>query len=465
MEQRPPEPPIPPDHQLPKSTTPEPAPAAPKKGRQWLWAILLLVFAGILFLILRHHDDSKKAAGGSGGGGRHGFSGPVTATASSAKQGDIGVYLDAIGTVTPVYTAAIYNQVEGVITAVHYREGQLVHKGDPLVDIDARQYAANVETAEGTLAKDQGVLAQAQMDLDRYQKAWAANAIAKQTLDDQEKLVLQDEGTVKSDQGTLDYDKVQLSYCHIVAPFTGRVGLRLVDPGNLVQASSSTELAVVTQTQPITVVFTVAQDSLPEILEHTSQTGGKLAVDAYNRDSSQKLATGTLLAIDNQVDTTTGTVKLRAQFDNKDNALFPNLFVNTRLLVTTQHNQTLIPDAAIQHNGDESFVYVLDPIKASDNASQKAEPEEAQPEASDESGKSGSGSANGAGGKGGQKPGFTARKQDVKVGISDNGTTAVQGITPGDMVATSSFEKLQPGSKVILSKKPIPTDTTESITP
>ncbi|GGH14514.1 efflux RND transporter periplasmic adaptor subunit [Silvibacterium dinghuense] len=463
MEQRPPEPPIPPDHQLPKTTNSHPAPSAPKKSRQWLWVILLLVFAGILFLVLRHKDDTKKQASG---GGRHGFSGPVTATGAPAKQGDIGVYLDAIGTVTPVYTATIYNQVAGVITAVHYREGQMVHKGDPLVDIDDRQYRANVETAEGTLAKDQGVLAQAQMDLERYQKAWAANAIAKQTLDDQEKLVLQDQGTVKADQGTLDYDKVQVAYCHIVAPFTGRVGLRLVDPGNLVQASSSTELAVVTQLQPITVVFTVAQDSLPEILTHTGNkagsAGGKLTVDAYNRDSSQKLATGTLMAIDNQIDTTTGTVKLRAQFDNRDNELFPNLFVNTRLLVTTQHDQTLIPDAAIQHNGDEAFVYVLAPITASDKDT-AGNNEQQAPAASTESASSQGGSAGGK--TGSQKPGFTARKQDVKVGISDNGVTAVQGINPGDMVATSSFEKLQPGSKVILSKKAIPQDTTESITP
>lgn len=459
MEQRPPEPPIPPDHQLPKSTTPEPAPAAPKKSRQWLWVILLLVFAGILFLLLRHHDDAGKKASG---GGRHGMGGTVTATAAPAKQGDIGVYLDAIGTVTPVYTASIYNQVTGVVTAVHYREGQFVHKGDPLVDIDARQYQANVETAEGTLGKDQGLLAQAQMDLDRYQKAWAANAIAKQTLDDQEKLVAQDQAQVKSDQGTLDYDKVQLSYCHIVAPFNGRVGLRLVDPGNLMQSSGATELAVVTQMQPITVVFTVAQDELPQLLAHMKLGAGRnsgLSVDVFNRDSSQKLASGTLLAVDNQIDTTTGTVKLRAQFDNRDNQLFPNLFVNTRLLVSTQHNQTLVPDAAIQHNGDEAFVYALDPITASsqkDTAADKDEEAEAKAEGA------GTKTGAGAGGKGALKPGFTARKQDVKVGISDNGLTAVEGINPGIMVATSSFEKMQPGSKVAVTKKPLAADTETS---
>ena len=257
MEQKPPEQSIPPERQLPEHAGEATKPPV-KKRRQWLWIVLLLVFAGILYLILQHQSTTKTAAGG----GRHGFSGPVTLTVATAQKGDIGVYLEAIGTVTPVYTASIYNQVIGVITQVHYREGQTVQKGAPLVDIDPRQFQAQVESAEGALARDTGLLDQAQMDLDRYQKAWARNAIAKQILDDQEKLVAQDQGLVKSDQGTLDFDKVQLAYCHIVAPFTGRVGLRLVDPGNLVQSSGSTVLAVVAQIQPITVVFTLAEDHL-----------------------------------------------------------------------------------------------------------------------------------------------------------------------------------------------------------
>ncbi len=376
-------------------------------------------FAIILVVILRHHDDSAKSAAAAGAG-RRGFGGPVTLTVATAQKGDIGVYRDAIGTVTPVYTASIYNQVTGVITEVHYREGQTVQKGDPLVDIDPRQFQAQVESAEGALQRDTNLLSQAKMDLDRYEKAWARNAIAKQQLDDQKKIVAQDEGLVRSDQGTLDFDKVQLSYCHIVAPFTGRVGLRLVDPGNLVQSSGSTVLAVVTQIQPITVVFTLAQDYLSEVLAQKGRGVG-LTVDAFDREQTKKLASGKLLALDNQIDTTTGTVKLRAIFDNRNQALFPNQFVNTRLLVTTEHGVTLIPSSAIQHNGQISFVYVI---------------------------------ANGA-----------ASLKNVKPGVSDHGVTAVEGINPGDQLATSSFEKLQNGAKVNISKQPLPQDTAESNTP
>jgi membrane fusion protein, multidrug efflux system len=417
MDQNFPEP-IPPDHQLPSASSGDAAKPS-RRRRQWLWILLLLGFAIILVVILRHHDDSAKSAAAAGAG-RRGFGGPVTLTIATAQKGDIGVYRDAIGTVTPVYTASIYNQVTGVITEVHYREGQTVQKGDPLVDIDPRQFQAQVESAEGTLQRDTNLLSQAKMDLDRYQKAWERNAIAKQQLDDQKKIVAQDEGLVRSDQGTLDFDKVQLSYCHIVAPFTGRVGLRLVDPGNLVQSSGSTVLAVVTQIQPITVVFTLAQDYLSEVLAQKGRGVG-LTVDAFDREQTKKLASGKLLALDNQIDTTTGTVKLRAIFDNRNQALFPNQFVNTRLLVTTEHGVTLIPSSAIQHNGQISFVYVI---------------------------------ANGA-----------ASLKNVKPGVSDHGVTAVEGINPGDQLATSSFEKLQNGAKVNISKQPLPQDTAESNTP
>jgi membrane fusion protein, multidrug efflux system len=417
MEQKPPDSPIPPDHQLPASVGDAPTPPK-KKNRQWVWILLLLGFAAIIVLVLMRHDDSQKAA--KGGGGRRGFQGPVTLTTATAKKGDIGVYLDAIGTVTPVNTATIYNQVTGVIVAVHYREGQMVHKGDPLVDIDPRQFQAQVTTAEGTLARDTGTLAQAQMDLERYRQAWARNAIPKQQLDDQEKIVVQDEGLVKADQGTLDFDNVQLSYCHITAPFSGRVGLRLIDPGNLVQSSGSTILAVVTQIEPITIIFTLAQDHLDEVLPQM-RNKTPLTVDAYDREQEQIIATGKLLALDNQIDTTTGTVKLRAQFDNKKDILFPNEFVNTRLLVNTQHGVTLIPSQVVQHNGEVAFVYRI---------------------------------VNGA-----------AKVLNVTEGTTDGGMTAVEGVSPGDVLASSSFEKLQDGSKVIVSKKPIPQSTSESNAP
>jgi membrane fusion protein, multidrug efflux system len=340
---------------------------------------------------------------------------PITITIATAKIGDIGVYQEAIGTVTPVYTASIFSQVTGVVTSVNYQEGQLVKKGDPLVDIDARQYEANLLQAQGALERDENLLAQSRMDLERYQAAWARNAVAKQILDDQEKLVLQNEGTVKNDQGTVQFDQVQVDYCHIAAPIPGRVGLRLVDPGNLVQAgasvsSNSNPLVVITQIQPITVIFTIPEDSL-DAVQAQLRKGATLTVDVYDRAGQKKLASGKLLALDNQIDTTTGTVKVRASFSNDDFALFPNQFVNTRLLVQTLRGVTLIPSAAIQQNAQTSFVYVIQ-----DNV---------------------------------------AHLRNVKPGVTDNGQTQVEGINPGDVVANSSFDKLQDNAKVTLaSSKP-----------
>ena len=241
-----------PDHQLPP----------PKRStgvRVLVWVVILLLFA-LLFWWVMHHRQAparrrrRRPAAAMGG--------TVTLSTATAEKGSIGVYLDAIGTVTPVYTATLISQVTGVISEVRYREGQMVHRGQPLIQIDPRPFQANVTTAQGQLERDTNLLAQAQMDLKRYQDAWARNAIPKQTLDDQEKIVLQDQGTVKADQGTLQYDQVQLGFTNIISPITGRVGLRLVDPGNLATASSTTPLAVVTQIQPITVVFTIPEDSV-----------------------------------------------------------------------------------------------------------------------------------------------------------------------------------------------------------
>lgn len=390
----------------------------PPKRRRWIWVLVIGLFAVVFYVILRHHDDPTQAASA---GRRAMMAGPVTLNVTQAKKGDIGVYLSAIGTVTPVYTSTITSQVNGIISTVHYRESQVVHKGDPLIEIDPRPYQAQVTQAEGTLEKDSNILAQARMDLERYRSAWSRNAIAKQTLDDQEKIVLQDEGTVKNDQGVLDFDKVQLGYCHITSPFDGRVGLRLIDPGNVVQANSTTPLVVITQLEPITVIFTIAEDYLGEI-QSELRHNVPLRVDAYDRALLIKIGSGKLLALDNQIDTTTGTVRLRAQFDNKGNELFPNQFVNTRLLVNTQHNVTLIPSSAIQHNGATSFVYVI----SSDN---------------------------------------TAHMTTIKPGTEDSGATAVEGINPGDQVATSSFEKLQDKAKVKIVTTPIQSSTAESNTP
>ena len=398
---------ISPDHQLP-APAPEPQHRHKKTIRIIVWVVILLIFAIGFLLILRHHDDtakkpSRRAAGGT-----------ATITTATAQKGDIGIYLDAIGTVTPVHTASITSQVNGVVTAVHYQEGQIVRQGEPLIDIDSRSYRATLLQAQGILERDENILAQAKMDLVRYQSAWSRNAIPKQTLDDQEKIVLQNEGTVKNDQGSVQFDQVQVDYCHITAPFTGRIGLRLVDPGNVVQSSGGTTLAVVTQIQPITAIFTIAEDNLGQVQPRLRQRA-KLPVYAFDRTSLNKIATGSLLTLDNQIDTTTGTVKARASFDNKDGVLFPNEFVNTRLLVNTLHDVTLIPSSAVQHNGQEAFVYVIQ--------------------------------------------NNTAHVRSVKPGASDENTIQVEGINPGDVVANSSFEKLQDKSPVVISKKPVAAST------
>jgi multidrug efflux system membrane fusion protein len=371
--------------------------------------VILLLFA-LLFWWVMHH---RQAPAATGGGRRAAMGGTVTLSTSTAKKGSIGVYLDAIGTVTPVYTATLVSQVTGVITQVRYREGQLVHRGQSLIQIDPRPFAANVLTAQGQLERDTNLLGQAEMDLKRYQDAWARNAIPKQTLDDQEKIVLQDRGTLQADQ-------VQLGFTNITSPITGRVGLRLVDPGNLATASSTTALVVVAQLQPITVVFTIPEDDVSKLQQQMGH-GKALVVDAMDRAGENKLGSGTLEATDNQIDTTTGTLKLRAVFQNKDNALFPNQFVNARLLLTTLENVVLIPSSAIQHNGDVAYVFLIQ---------------------------------NGV-----------AHIHNIKPGVSESNTTEVEGLNPGDVVADSSFEKLQDGSKIVISKQQILPSNNESDAP
>jgi multidrug efflux system membrane fusion protein len=374
------------------------SPSRPK-DRRVLVGILLAFAIASYFLVERYRGDLTPAHAA-----RISAPGGVAVTTAVAKKGHMGVYQEAIGTVTPVYTASITSQVNGLLTAVHYTEGKIVHRGDPLIDIDPRPFEAQVLQAKGALDRDTSLLAQAKMDLERYRAAWSRNAIPKQQLEDQEKLVLQDEGQLKSDQGNLQYFLVQLSWCHITAPFTGIVGLRLVDPGNVVvlsaanQVNATTSLAVITQTQPITVVFTLAEDGLAEVRSQVRR-GVTLPVTAYDRTLETRIASGTLEAIDNQIDTTTGTVKLRAMFENKDDALFPNQFVNTKLLVKTLRGVTLIPTSAIQHNGQKTFVYLIED--------------------------------------------GIAHTQTVKTGPSDAGMTVVEGISPGAVVATSSFERLQ----------------------
>ncbi len=413
MDQQRPTAPIPPEHQLPA-----PEPDQTRKRKYWTWALAFIVLCLILYWGY-HHDEAKSPAAAQSGG-RRAFSGPVTITTATATKGDMGVYLDAIGTVTALYTDSITAQVTGVITSVHYKEGQLVRKGDPLIDIDPRQYEAQVTQAEGALERDQNLLAQAEMDLQRYKDAWARNAIPRQTLEDQEKIVLQDQGTVKNDQGTLRYDQVQVAYCHITAPISGRVGLRLVDPGNLVTANATTSLVVITETQPITVVATISEDNLAEVMEQPHH-GVNLPLEAWDRASEKKIAGGKVTSFDNQIDTTTGTIKVRAQFDNKTGLLYPNEFVNTRLLVKTLHDQTLLPSSAIQHNGSAAFVYIVQNSQAN--------------------------------------------TRSVTTGVTDGGKTAVTGVNEGEVVADSSFDKLQNGAKVIISQQAPPSSSTQGNAP
>ena len=455
----------------------QPADPAKKRRHRWIWVVILLLFWLLFWWVYSQHSSSATAARGGGGGrgGRFSMAGPIPVTVATATKGSIGVYLDAIGTVTPVYTDSITAQVTGVITAVHYREGQVIHKGDPLIDIDSRPYAATLMQAQGALSRDQNLLAEAQMDLKRYQDAWAKNAIPRQTFEDQEKLVLQDQGTVQNDEGTVQYDQVQVNFCHITSPIDGRVGLRLVDPGNLVTANSSTTLVVVTQTQPVTVIFTLAEDSLAQVLAQTR--GNKsLEVDVYDRTQQTLLEKGKLITIDNQIDTVTGTVKLRAQFSNSKAELFPNEFVNTRLLVKTLDNQTLLPSSAIQHNGSTDFVYLLEGLPPnaagtaaahSNGSGQEGEQSGARRAGAGGNGRgagqAGSASQSGGGNGGAAQPAGKAVMRTVKSGISDGGNTVItQGLNPGDVVADSSFQKLVNGSPVIRSNVTIPATSSDS---
>jgi multidrug efflux system membrane fusion protein len=372
-----------------------------RKSRWWIWALVIIIVIGAYIYHQREEAMASKASAAPAVRA-------VPIQSATAHTGDIGVFINALGTVTPVYTVTVTSRVQGEITHVYYREGQIVRKGDPLLDIDPRPYEAALAQAEGQLAHDQAVLNKDKIDLDRYQLAFNRNAIAKQLLDDQEQTVLQDEGTVKNDQGAVDNAKVNLIYCHITSPIDGRVGLRLVDPGNIVQANSTTALVVVTQLQPITVIFSVAEDYLPQIQKEL-KAGHRLDVMAFDRDQQTKIASGSLLTLDNIIDTTTGTVKLKAIFPNGDAALFPNQFVNARLTVTTLKNATLVPTAAIQRNAQGAFVYVI-------NSDQ------------------------------------TASIKSITAGAADNDSTSVQGIKPGDVVAINGFDKLQDGAKVAVRK-------------
>ena len=377
-------------------------------ARRWPWVaggiIVLLV---VITFFTHRHSAAQTSGGGRGGAGQS-----IMVSTTTAQKGDIGVYIDALGVVTPVYTVSVEARVAGQITKVNYQEGQHVRVGDSLVEIDPSPYQAAVLQAQGQLEHDSALLQDAKLDLARYEEAFESNAIPKQQYDTQVATVQQDEGSVKLDQGNLDNANVNLSYCHITSPIDGRVGLRLVDPGNIVQANGTTPLAVITQLQPITVIFTVAEDDLQQILP-AFHKGEPLTMDIFDRANQNKIATGKLETLDNQINTATGTLKLRGVCSNEDESLFPNQFVNVRLLVNTLHDATLLPNAAIQRNSDFAYVYLIEPAE--------------------------NGQTN-----------QTVQMQTVTVGTTDGTVSEVEGVDPGTAVAADNFNRLTDGAKVII---------------
>ncbi len=347
------------EHPAPAPASVQPAQAEPSRRRWWLWVIVLLVLGVIAYFVatkIAGEKTDQPAAGKGKGKGDAGQTNPVVT--ATARKGDIGVYFTGLGAVTPLATVTIKSRVDGQLTSVRYREGDMVHKGDLLVEIDDGPYQAALTQAEGQLLRDQATLENAKIDLARYQQLAPLKAIPEQQLATQVATVHQDEGIVKLDQGQIDSAKVNLAYTKITAPVDGRIGLRLVDQGNIVNSTDTNGLLVITQMDPISVIFTLAEDQLPPVLQKTG-AGQKLEVDAYDRAQNTKLAQGSLATLDNQIDPTTGTLKLRATFDNSKGTLYPNQFVNVKLLVQEKRGVTLVPTAAVQRNSQMTYVYVV----------------------------------------------------------------------------------------------------------
>ena len=373
-----------------------------RSRRRWLWLLVLgLVVLGCWIAVTHHNQAAQQSARAAGRGAP-----AIPVVATTAHQGNIGVYITGLGAVTPIYSVTVHTRVDGQLMKVFFKEGQTVRQGDALAEIDPRPYEVQLTQAQGQLIKDQAALENARVDLVRYQDLIKKNAVPEQTLATQQATILQDEGAVKTDQGQIDSAKLNLVYCHITSPITGRVGLRLVDPGNIVHASDSNGLMVITQIEPISVIFTIPEDQLPPVLQRV-RAGDRLAVDAYDRDNRTKLAEGTLTTLDNQIDPTTGTLKLRATFDNKDDILFPNQFVNARLLVDEKRNVILVANAVIQRNSQATYVYLV-------------------------------------------KPDQTVTVRPISVGTTEGGESEiVSGLASGDVVVTTGVNKLQEGSKVV----------------
>jgi membrane fusion protein, multidrug efflux system len=401
---------------------PAPAPSAPappkdarpkpSSAKHIVWIVLVLVIIGGLigFVIYKHQKKPPVKAPP-----------PITISTTNAVKGDMDETVYGLGTVTPIYTAMISPRVDGTLIHVNFTEGQTVTTNDMLAEIDPGPYAALVTEAEGQLARDQALLEGAKIDLDRFQAAYVKKAIPKQQVDDQLALVHQDEGTVKFDQGQVANAKVQLAYCFIRAPIAGRAGLRMVDPGNVVHAANTNAIVVIAQLQPITVVFAVNQKHLPAI-QRQLKAGHKMIVEAYNEDFSQKLATGSFQTLDNIIDIGSGNIRIKALFGNEDATLFPNQFVNAKLIADTLSNVTLIPTVAIQRDPQGAFLYVVTNREVT------------------LTNKSGTVTTNAT----------VVAMRTITVGITDVDTTSVEGVEPGETIATDNFNKLGDGMKVNL---------------
>jgi multidrug efflux system membrane fusion protein len=403
---------------LPRSTPPERVvTSTAPKSRWWIWVLVLGVSAiGIWYYRGSHSKAEAESTnananapggGGKGKGGAGGGANPaIPVVVATAQRGDVPVYFTGLGTVTAFNTVTVHTRVDGQLISVAFKEGQMVHQGDVLAQIDARPFQVILEQAQGQLAKDQAQRKDAETNLERYKLLYGEGVIPKQQMDTQQSQVGQFDGAIKTDEATIDSAKLQLSFTHVTAPISGRIGLRLVDAGNMVHASDPGGLLVITQLQPISVIFSLPQDQLPQVASKLHGTGQQLPVDAFDRDNTAKIASGTLSSIDNQIDTTTGTYKLKATFSNENNVLFPNQFVNVHLLVDTKRNLTIVPTAAIQRGPQGTYVYAVDSTNTVKIHTITI-----------------------------------AQTTDENVGLS-------AGLNPGDVVVIDGQDKLQDGSKV-----------------